>query len=110
MEVPLGGALFTQGLLSGLEVTLPPRCSFRGWLGAGFRVFTVVIPHGFDIAPTPHASTWDFIVFVLRQRIIPISLRHLKKKIPKMKHSTVMVCKKDGSLGLGWKNGKHEEL
>lgn len=34
--LPLGGALLTQGLLGGLEVTLPPSCSFRGWFGAGF--------------------------------------------------------------------------
>lgn len=35
-ELPLGSALLTQGLLGGLEVTLPPSCSFRGWFGAGF--------------------------------------------------------------------------
>lgn len=34
--LPLCGALLTQGLLGGLEVTLPPSCSFRGWFGAGF--------------------------------------------------------------------------
>lgn len=34
--LPLGGALLTQGLLGGLEVTLPPSCGFRGWFGAGF--------------------------------------------------------------------------
>lgn len=35
-ELPLGGALLTQGLLGGLEVTLPPSCSFWGRFGAGF--------------------------------------------------------------------------
>lgn len=34
--LPLCGALLTQGLLGGLEVTLPPSCSFWGWFGAGF--------------------------------------------------------------------------
>lgn len=36
LQLPLGGALLTQGLLGGLEVTLPPSCSFWGWFGAGF--------------------------------------------------------------------------
>ena len=61
----------------GLEQGLWPRGRRGRRLGAGVGLRTLLVAHGFDVAPTPHSPAGDLLVLAARGAPHPLVLRHL---------------------------------
>ena len=74
---PAGIALLSQRLLSGPQVALAPRRRLGGGLGAAAGLVTVLVAHGFDVAPAPHPPAGDLVISAPRGAPCPLVLGHL---------------------------------
>lgn len=79
----------------GLEQGLRPHGRRGGRLGAGVRLCTLLVAHGFDVAPTSHSPAGDLLVLGARGVPCPLILRHLGEN----RHTHASgVTKKPGAL------------
>lgn len=67
-----------SGSDDGLDQGFGPYGLLRRRLGAGVRLPALLVPHGFNVAAAPHATTRDLVILPVARVTPPIILRHLR--------------------------------
>lgn len=69
-----------SGSDDGLDQGFGPYRLLRRRLGAGVRLPALLVPHGFNVAAAPHATTRDLVILPVARVTPPIILRHLRRQ------------------------------